>query len=123
MPSHENRTMETRARDYSNAKRMVNRERIKAIKMAVQDKIHQKISGGPFQQRRAFKLFDRAASGKIDMINFRAALRDIFTIDATETEIIALFAMYDLNQNGYLEYSEFCNIIMEPDFQGRTKWD
>jgi len=114
--------LRARTAQYEESKRNVKQERIAAIKNAMQDKIHQKITGGPFQLRRAFKLFDKGASGSVDLVNFRDALTDHFAMDVTEQEITALFAVYDVNMNGALEYREFCNVVMEADFKCVKVW-
>lgn len=98
---------------------------------------------GPFQLRRSFRLFDRSASGQIDLDDFLATLKDYFSMNVTggpcslhaltcvssdhhllctEDECTAVFAAYDKNLNGALEYKEFCTLIVEPDFKEVKQW-
>jgi hypothetical protein len=100
----------------------VDPKRIVAIKNAMHRKIDQSITGGPFQLRRSFRQFDRDASGMIDLENFRNTLKDYFSMDASEEEVTALFAVYDTDYNGALDYKEFCNVIIEPDFKAVSQW-
>ena len=111
-----------RQRVYDQAKRKVSSRRINEIKNLMHAKIDQSITGGPFQLRRSFRQFDRDASGLIDLNNFRSTLRDYFSLNVTEEEVTALFAIYDRDLNGGLDYKEFCTIIMEPDFISVNQW-
>ena len=40
----------------------------------------------------------------------------------TEEEVTALFAVYDRDLNGGIDYKEFATIIMEPDFVQVNQW-
>merc|ERR1712046_535570 len=80
---------------YSEAKRSVSRQRVVEITSAMHAKINQSITGGPFQLRRAFKQFDRSASGHINLDDFRAALNEKYTLAVTDEEVTAVFAYFD----------------------------
>ena len=111
-----------RRRVYEAAKRRVTAKRINEIKNQMHAKIDQSITGGPFQLRRSFRMFDRSASGLIDLENFTSTLREFFSMAVTEEEVTALFAVYDRDLNGGIDYKEFATIIMEPDFVQVNQW-
>jgi len=79
------------------------------------------VSAGPFQQRAAFKQFAKGA-GKISFNDFRDTLKDNFSMDITDDECTAMFAVYDTNLNGSLEYKEFCRLVIKPDFCSVQTW-
>ena len=111
-----------RQRVYDQAKRCVSTKRINEIKNQMHAKIDQSITGGPFQLRRSFRMFDRSATGLIDLTNFTDTLRDFFSMAVTEEEVTALYAVYDRDLNGGIDYKEFCTIIVEPDFKPVQQW-
>jgi len=112
----------SRQRKYDAAKRKVSPNRINKIKNEMHQKIDQSMTGGPFQLRRAFRQFDRDASGLISLSHFRATLKDYFSMAVSEDEITALYAVYDTDCNGGIDYKEFATLIMEPDFVNVTQW-
>jgi len=114
--------LNSRQRKYDAAKRKVAPNRINKIKNEMHAKIDQSMTGGPFQLRRAFRQFDRDASGLISLSHFRATLKDYFSMAVSEDEITALYAVYDVDCNGGIDYKEFCTLIMEPDFKNVTQW-
>jgi len=67
-----------------------------------------------FNTYDAFKIFDNIGLGYIQDYSFKAALSDI-GVFATHDDIALFFKRYDVNHDGKIRYSEFCNAIVPND--------
>jgi len=105
--------------DYKEASDIVGEEIIDDMEQLMRDKLQQRTSTGPFQLRRTFKYFDRDGSGGIDLEEFSRAMRSL-GFDFADVQLMALFARYDTNRTGFVDYSGFVNRLMEGDFAGLT---
>lgn len=113
------KTARQRMMDYKEASDIVGEEIIDDMEQLMRDKLQQRTSTGPFQLRRTFKYFDRDGSGGIDLEEFSRAMRSL-GFDFADVQLMALFARYDTNRTGFVDYSGFVNRLMEGDFAGLT---
>lgn len=60
----------------------------------------------------AFNEFDTDRSGKVSKDEFRSTLYNL-NIGMTEAQVDRVFAVFDANQDGVLDYSEFCEELAE----------
>merc|ERR1712216_933739 len=73
--------------------------------MGVREKLDQR-NRANLQLRRAFKFFDRDSSQTIDIGELSDAL-EAFGLQFSEAQVVALFAMYDKNNEGSINYADF----------------
>ncbi|KAL4478841.1 hypothetical protein ABPG72_009667 [Tetrahymena utriculariae] len=88
----------------------VSPERLSDLELILYEKIRQKTLPGEDEGRtvyRAFKYFDIAEKGVIDISQFKAALEK-FGCVFDDKEIHALFSKFDVNRSGKICYDEFC---------------
>jgi len=90
---------------------------IESLQEIIRMKILQRTRGGAFRLRKAFALFDRDSSGGIDPLEFRQAI-EWFGVQVTEDQVLALFALYDQQRQGELEYHDFTSKVLGQDFVG-----
>lgn len=62
------------------------------------------------------RYFDRDGSGGIDLSEFSHALV-LMGFQFTDIQTLALFARYDQDASGFVDYREFVNKVMECDFK------
>eukprot|EP00744_Colponema_vietnamica_P002348 GILI01003700.1.p1 GENE.GILI01003700.1~~GILI01003700.1.p1 ORF type:complete len:617 (+),score=190.05 GILI01003700.1:99-1949(+) len=77
----------------------------------LRDKILQKSKGGPFELRRAFRMFDRDKSGQITAEKFREGLK-YFNINLSIEQLKEVLNRYDPNGDGTIDYNEFVRLVM-----------
>ena len=63
---------------------------------AVRDKVHSRISTGPYQLRRAFKHFDRDGSGTISVHEFTHVMRN-FGFNLSKKEIAVHISFWHIS--------------------------
>jgi len=63
---------------------------------------------------------DRDANGVVDMENFCKSL-EFMGIDTDDTSAVALFAKYDVQRRGFVDYQEFVKYIIGSDYFGKTE--
>lgn len=113
-------TKETVMKWYHDASDRVAAWRVDEIEEAMRMKINQRTRGGSFVLRQAFKFFDRDGSGGINPLELRNGL-DLFGLQFEEHEILALMARYDNSYDGEIDYYEFIQNLLEPDWMTSSK--
>ena len=115
-------TQHTRKREYQNAVEKVGEVEINRLERVMKDKLFQRsyATSSPFQVRKAFKFFDRELRLVIPIEGFKKAL-EFLGFQFSELQNLALFARYDTNFNGEIDYMNFIQTAMfypavEPDF-------
>ena len=111
-----------RMRDYQDATKKVGEFEINRLERVMKDKLFQRsyATSSPFQVRKAFKFFDREVSLKVSIEGFTRAL-EFLGFQFSELQNRALFARYDTNCTGEIDYMNFIQTAMfypavEPDF-------
>jgi len=108
------RTLKQRKEDYAEANSVVGIGKVHEMEQMMRDKLQQRTKTGPFQLRKTFKYFDRDGSGGIDFSEFQRAM-ELMGFQFTEVQQLALFARYDENCAGEVNYNEFVEKLMESD--------
>mmetsp|Transcript_35432 Transcript_35432/g.92235 ORF Transcript_35432/g.92235 Transcript_35432/m.92235 type:complete len:761 (-) Transcript_35432:573-2855(-) len=85
----------------------------------IREKIHARISTGPFQLRRSFKYFDRDGSGEIDQSEFFNVMKDMGMV-LNDEQTQELFRLFDLDGDGRLSYYEFVMALLPQEY---SSWD
>eukprot|EP01038_Epipyxis_sp_PR26KG_P005600 gene5600-7729_t len=116
------KTKHSRKRDYQDAYKKVGDTEINRLERVMKDKLFQRsyATSSPFQVRKAFKFFDREQSLRIAIEGFTRAL-EFLGFQFSELQNLALFARYDPDFTGEIDYMNFINTAMfyaavEPDF-------
>lgn len=111
-----------RQREYQDAIRKVGETEVNRLERVMKDKLFQRsyATSSPFQVRKAFKFFDREQSLRISIEGFTRAL-EFLGFQFSEQQNLALFARYDPDCTGGIDYMHFINTAMfyaavEPDF-------
>lgn len=120
-------TKNHRRREYQDATKKVGEAEINRLERVMKDKLFQRsyATSSPFQVRKAFKFFDREHSSKISIEGFTRAL-EFLGFQFSELQNMALFARYDKDLTGEIDYMDFITTAMfyaavEPDFGDRRK--
>lgn len=116
------KTRHYRKREYQDAVKKVGESEINRLERVMKDKLFQRsyATSSPFQVRKAFKFFDREQRLKIPIEGFTRAL-EFLGFQFSELQNRALFARYDVDFTGEIDYMNFINTAMfyaavEPDF-------
>lgn len=116
------KTRHSRKREYQDAIKKVGETEINRLERVMKDKLFQRsyATSSPFQVRKAFKFFDREHSLKIPIEGFTRAL-EFLGFQFSDLQNLALFARYDSNLTGEIDYMHFISSAMfyaavEPDF-------
>lgn len=116
------KTRHSRKRDYQDALRKVGEIEVNRLERVMKDKLFQRsyATSSPFQVRKAFKFFDREQSLRISIEGFTRAL-EFLGFQFSELQNLALFARYDTDCTGEIDYMHFITTAMfyaavEPDF-------
>lgn len=111
-----------RQRDYQDAMKKVGDTEVNRLERVMKDKLFQRSyeTSSPFQVRKAFKFFDREQSLRISIEGFTRAL-EFLGFQFSEMQNLALFARYDPDISGEIDYMSFITTAMfyaavEPDF-------
>ena len=78
----------------------------KELRKIIEVKLHQKMQGGPGQLRKAFKLFDKDASGFVTDTEF-VHLMHTWGLAISKGQAAEFIATMDKDGNGTLDYNEF----------------
>lgn len=107
------KTQHTRRRDYKDALDAVGNVELDRLERVMKDKLFQRsyATSSPFQVRKAFKFFDREKTLAISIEGFTSAL-EFLGFQFSDTQNIALFARYDVNFSGQIDYMPFINQAM-----------
>lgn len=116
------KTRHYRKREYQDATKKVGDVEINRLERVMKDKLFQRsyATSSPFQVRKAFKFFDREQSLRISIEGFTRAL-EFLGFQFSELQNLALFARYDKECTGEIDYMQFISTAMfyaavEPDF-------
>lgn len=107
------KTIHSRMRDYQDAYKKVGDAEIDRLERVMKDKLFQRsyATSSPFQVRKAFKFFDREHSMRISIEGFTRAL-EFLGFQFSEMQNLALFARYDPDFTGTIDYMHFINTAM-----------
>ena len=50
-------------------------------------------------------------NGEINQVEFKQVLRDVGKRDVTEEQVAEMFALYDTNSSGTIEWDEFLHVF------------
>ena len=106
-------SMLARQRDYEQARLVVTELDLDHLERVMKNKLFQRSEhvSSPFQIRKAMKFFDAEKSGYISLEDFAHAL-EFLGFQFTDVQNKALFARYDTNCSGGIDYMEFINKAM-----------
>jgi hypothetical protein len=97
-----------RKREYEDAKNKVGDAEIDRMETVMKDKLIQRsfARSSPFQVRKAFKFYDREKTMRISIEGFTKAL-EALGFQFSEFQNLALFARYDPDFVGTIDYMDF----------------
>ena len=94
------------------------------LEVIMRDKIDQYAGSSKgdvgYQVKSSFRFFDRDARGVIDLVMFREALRKM-GLKVDEMTAVALFARYDINRNGFVNYHEYIKNLLSKVRRNRAR--
>jgi len=107
-------TQGERRRIYLKALKQVGEKGVKETLLALRRKVEAKgkRNASLVQLKQAFHFFDKDQSSSIDVAEFHQAMETL-GLQFSEPQLIALFATYDLNHNGCLDYDEFAATMQD----------
>jgi Ca2+-binding EF-hand superfamily protein len=107
------KTRHHRSREYQDAQKKVGEAEINRLERVMKDKLFQRsfATSSPFQVRKALKFFDREQSGRISIEGFTKAL-EFLGFQFSEMQNLALFARYDPDCTGEIDYMSFISTAM-----------
>lgn len=110
------KTKHLRQREYDMARAVVDDFEVDRLERVMKDKLFQRSEhvSSPFQIRKALKFFDVEKSGYIALEDFAHAL-EFLGFQFNEMQNMALFARYDPDVTGCIDYMTFINKAMFDD--------
>ena len=110
------KTKHLRQREYDMARSSVSDIEVDRLERVMKTKLFQRSEhvSSPFQIRKALKFFDTEKSGTIALENFAHAL-EFLGFQFSETQNMALFARYDPEITGSIDYMGFIKNAMFDD--------
>lgn len=110
------KTRHLRQREYEMAMAQVSEADLDRLERVMKDKLVQRSEhvSSPFQIRKALKFFDTEKSGFISLEDFAHAL-EFLGFQFQDQQNMALFARYDTNFSGGIDYMEFITKAMFDD--------
>lgn len=111
-----NKTRHLRQREYEMARAQVAESDLDRLERVMKDKLQQRSEhvSSPFQIRKALKFFDTDKSGYISLEDFAHAL-EFLGFQFQEQQNMALFARYDSDYSGGIDYMQFISKAMFDD--------
>jgi Ca2+-binding EF-hand superfamily protein len=108
-----NKTGHSRRRDYKDALDAVGSVELDRLERVMKDKLFQRsyMTSSPFQVRKAFKFFDREKTLVISIEGFVRAL-EFLGFQFNDLQNVALFARYDTDTSGVIDYMTFISSAM-----------
>eukprot|EP01041_Mallomonas_annulata_P011755 gene11755-24651_t len=94
-------------------------EAVDHIQEIIKLKLDQRKKFGMFQLRKNFKYYDRANTGFVDVIEFSRSL-ELMGFQFNEQQLVALFARYDPECRGSINYSDVLNTFSSTSFVPRA---
>lgn len=110
------KTKHLRQREYDMARASVSDAEVDRLERVMKTKLFQRSEhvSSPFQIRKALKFFDTEKSGTIALENFAHAL-EFLGFQFSEAQNMALFARYDPDITGSIDYMSFIKYAMFDD--------
>lgn len=105
-------TADERREQYARVTEAIGQRRLEELEASLREKLFNRVAAGPFQLRRNFKYFDKDGNGTIDVDEFSECLEYLMGVILPEDHVIALFARYDDDASGTMEYPEFIQKLM-----------
>lgn len=107
------KTKHSRMRDYKDATDAVGEVELDRLERVMKDKLFQRsyATSSPFQVRKAFKFFDREKTLRTSIEGFTRAL-EFLGFQFNDLQNVALFARYDKDYTGVIDYMFFINHAM-----------
>lgn len=107
------KTTHSRKRDYKDALDAVGAVELDRLERVMKDKLFQRsyMTSSPFQVRKAFKFFDREKTLAISIEGFVRAL-EFLGFQFNDLQNVALFARYDKDCSGVIDYMTFISSAM-----------
>lgn len=98
--------------------------RLDELELMFRDKLNMYAAGSRnssegYHLKNTFRYLDRDARGVVDLASFCNTIK-IMGINADETLCIALFARYDAQRRGFLDFQDFSKYLMGQDFLSRN---
>jgi hypothetical protein len=116
------KTKHSRRREYQEAYDKVGEFEINRLEKVMKDKLIQRshMTSSPYQVRKAFKFFDREQVMRIHIEGFTRAL-EFLGFQFSEIQNLALFAKYDTEFTGEIDYMNFIKTAMfyAPNYTGQ----
>jgi Ca2+-binding EF-hand superfamily protein len=78
---------------------------------AVEDFVRESIFGTWGSLKRAFTVCDTNGDGQISPSEFKLALKDVFGLNLTPLEVVALLARFDADRDGRISFAEFKDFL------------
>ena len=97
---------------YVDALKKSGSEGVASLLQCVREKVNQRTRGGLAQLHQAFHFFDKDHSSTIDLAEFAAAM-EAFGLQFPESQLIALFAVYDKSLAGAIDYEQFSEVMQD----------
>jgi len=120
---HRNKPRHVRVREYVDAVRAVGFDEVERMERIIRDKLRQRsmATSSPFQVRKSFKFFDRENEEALDVYGFINAM-EFLGFQFTELQVFALFARYDTQLTGLIDYMYLYQRCMEKDDDKPVVW-
>jgi len=103
---------EARREQYMRVTKAIGERKLAQLEASLREKLFNRVAAGPFQLRRNFKYFDKNSDGTIDVDEFAECLEYLMGVILPEDHVVALFARYDEDGSGTMEYPEFIQKLM-----------
>lgn len=112
-----------RCREYVDAVRAVGFDDVERMERVMRDKLRQRsmATSSPFQVRKSFKFFDIEKMGLLDTVGFTNAM-EFLGFQFTEVQVLALFARYDTDLSGFIDYMALYARFMEKNDDVPVVW-
>lgn len=81
------------------------------IENSIKQKLEQRSKQGPLQLRKNFRYYDKSCSGYCNPFELSRAL-ELMGFSFSEIQILALFARYDPNYSGTIQYTDFLQNLL-----------
>jgi len=117
---------EERTAIYRECIENVKPEKLLALEAMFRDKLNTYAAGAKtgskgYDVKNTFRYLDRDANGCVDLENLCQSLEFMGIETANETMTVALFARYDVQRRGFVDYQEFVKYILGNDYFGRNE--
>ena len=120
---HRSKPQHVLLREYVDAVRAVGFDEVERMERIIRDKLKQRsmATSSPFQVRKSFKFFDRENREALDVYGFMNAM-EFLGFQFTELQVFAIFARYDKELTGMIDYMYLYQRCMEKDDDKPVVW-